>query len=44
MDVKTAFLNDKIEEEVYIERPNVFEVDDMEKHACRLNKSMYGIK
>jgi hypothetical protein len=36
MDVKTAFLNGVIEEEVYIERPQEFEVEDKKSHVCRL--------
>jgi hypothetical protein len=42
MDVKTTFLNDEIEEEVYIEQPYGF-VTHEESHVCRLNKSMYGL-
>jgi hypothetical protein len=44
MDVKTAFLNDVTEEEVYIEQPQGFEVEDMKSHVCRLKKSLYGLK
>jgi hypothetical protein len=44
MDVKTAFLNDIIEEEVYIEQPQGFEVHDRETHVCRLKKALYGLK
>jgi hypothetical protein len=44
MDVKTAFLNDIIEEEVYIEQPKGFEVHDRETYVCRLKKSLYGLK
>ena len=34
MDVKTAFLNAVIEEEVYIEQPLGFEVEDRKSHVC----------
>jgi hypothetical protein len=44
MDVKTAFLNGLIEEEVYIEKPQGFEVHPRETHACRLKKALYGFK
>jgi hypothetical protein len=44
MDVKTTFLNNIIEEEVYIEQPHGFEVHDKETRVCRLKKSMYGLK
>jgi hypothetical protein len=44
MDVKTTFLNGVIEEEVYIEKPQGFEVEDRKTHVCRLKKAMYGLK
>jgi len=40
MDVKVAFLNGVIEEEVYIEQPQGFEVHE-EAHVCRLKKALY---
>jgi hypothetical protein len=43
MDVKTAFLNGFIEEEVYIEQPQGFEVSDKETHVCLLRKALYGL-
>ena len=33
MDVKTTFLNRVIEEEVYIEKPQGFEVEDKKSHV-----------
>ena len=44
MDVKTAFLNGVIEEEVYIEQPQGFEVEDKRTHVCKLKKSLYSLK
>ena len=44
MDVKTTFLNGVIEEEVYIEQPQGFEINDQKTHVCRLNKALYGLK
>jgi hypothetical protein len=44
MDVKTAFLNGEIEEEVYIEQPQGFEVHSRDTHVCRLKKALYGLK
>jgi hypothetical protein len=44
MDVKTTFLNGIIEEEVYIEKPQGFEVHGRESHVCRLKKSLYRLK
>ena len=44
MDVKTAFLNGVIEEEVYIEQPQGFEVEYRHTHVCKLKKALYGLK
>ena len=38
MDVKTAFLNGVLEEEVYVEQPLSFETHDRESHVCRLKQ------
>ena len=44
MDVKTAFLNGIIQEEIYVEQPQGFEIHERESHFCRLNKSLYTLK
>jgi hypothetical protein len=44
MDVKTTFLNGVIEEEIYIERPEGFEVHSRASHVCRLKRALYGLK
>jgi hypothetical protein len=44
MDVKIAFLNGEIKEEVYVEQPQGFEVHDREMHVCILKKDLYGLK
>lgn len=40
-DVKTAFLNGHIEEEIYMKQPPGFEKGTK---VCRLKKSLYGLK
>ena len=44
MDVKTAFLHGAIKEEVYVEQPLGFKVQDRDTHVCRLKKALYGLK
>ncbi|KAK4286227.1 hypothetical protein QN277_002813 [Acacia crassicarpa] len=44
MDVKTAFLNGELEEEIYLEQPEGFVVSGQERKVCRLIKSLYGLK
>ena len=44
MDVKIAFLNGVVEEEVYVEQPLSFETHDRETHVCKLKKSLYDLK
>ena len=44
MDVKTAFLNGDLEEEIYMDQPKGCVVPGKEKKVCKLVKSLYGIK
>ena len=44
MDVKTAFLNEDLEEEIYMEQPEGFFALGQEKKVCKLVKSLYGLK
>lgn len=44
MDVKSAFLNGELEEEVYIEQPNGFKSSKELDMVCRLKKALYGLK
>ena len=44
MDVKSAFLNGKIEEEVYVAQPPSFEDPKHPDMVYKLNKALYGLK
>ena len=44
MDVKLAFLNGMLDEEIYMEQPQGFIVAGMENNVCKLKKSIYGLK
>ena len=44
MDVKTVFLNDNLDEEIYMSQPKGFIKKDQEQKVCRLLKSIYGLK
>ena len=44
IDVKIAFLDGKIEEEVYIEQHEGFVTHGNKIHVCKLRKALYGLK
>ena len=44
MDVRIAFLNGDLDEEVYMEQPKGFVISRNEKKVCKLVKSLYDMK
>ncbi|GJW50441.1 zinc finger, CCHC-type containing protein [Tanacetum coccineum] len=42
VDVETAFLNDDLDEEIYMKQPEGFVMPGHEKKLCKLKKSLYG--
>ena len=44
MDVTSGFLNGELEEEVYIEKPKVFQLLENEDYVCMFKKALYGVK
>ncbi|GJS46406.1 retrovirus-related pol polyprotein from transposon TNT 1-94 [Tanacetum coccineum] len=44
MDVKSAFLNGKLKEEVYVKQPPGFESNEFPNYVCKLDKALYGLK
>ena len=44
MDVKSAFLNGYLKEEVYVMQPLGFETTEFPNHVFKLDKAFYGLK
>lgn len=44
MDVKTAFLNGDLTEEIYMQQPEGFVVQGLDNKVCKLIRSLYGLK
>jgi hypothetical protein len=44
IDIKSAFLNGPIKEEVYVEQPPDFESEEYHNHVYKLHKALYGLK
>ncbi|KAK2440889.1 putative mitochondrial protein [Trifolium repens] len=44
LDIKSAFLNGKLEEEVYVEQPQGFITRGKEDQVLKLNKALYGLR
>jgi len=44
IDIKSAYLNGNLEEEIYMDQPRGFEVKGAENKVCRLLKVIYGLK
>ncbi|GJS92338.1 retrovirus-related pol polyprotein from transposon TNT 1-94 [Tanacetum coccineum] len=44
MDVKSAFLNGKLKEEVYVKQPPGFESSEFPNYVFKLDKAFYGLK
>jgi hypothetical protein len=44
MDVKSAFMNGPLQEEVYVDQPSGFEDPNFPNHVYKLHKALYGLK
>ena len=43
LDVKTTFLQGDLEEDIYMQKPEGYEVKGKDNLVCRLKKSLYGV-
>lgn len=44
LDVSTAFLNGNLDEEIYMEQPELFVQEATKRKVCKLHKAIYGLK
>ena len=44
METKSSFLNGELEEEVYIEQPEGFQLLENAYYVCKSKKALYGLK
>jgi hypothetical protein len=44
MDVRSAFLNGELNEEIYKDHPLGFETKRQERNVCKLKRFIYGLK
>lgn len=44
MDVQTTFLHGDLEDEIYMEQTEGFQIKGKENLICKLNKNLYGLK
>ena len=44
MDIKSAFLNGYLDEEVYVQKPPGYEIRGYEDKIYKIKKALYGLK
>ena len=44
MDVRSAYLNGELEEDIYMQQPEGYVVAGQEQLVCKLSKALYGLK